>query len=1186
MAIKFLNTVQVDTDVLYVNTANDRVGIGTTNPSQKLHVSSGKVLVDVTSSVGTELVLQNLAVDQFAADKNYHEINFITSSTSSETTGGYVRIKAGQEVSGNDNRSYLGFWTAPDDGTVTEKMRIDSTGNVGIGTTSPSAKLNVVAGTGSPTVLLGRATGQASIKADTDSSGHLIIDSSTGHVYINNYVNKNIYLANGGGNVGIGTTSPGNKLEVVGSNAVRIHDGTDQGSIFFRGDRDDVYIKESGYQLLFGAPSGMLFELDTNNNDGDVFNVMHRGSSRMYINGATGNVGIGTTSPNHKLDIYSNENIPLRVHRPSNANLNSGGAWGIGFSTRGDAANSTTDTRAGIFSYYNGNLFLAANNSNIASSPISSARLTILNNGRVGIGTISPGYPFSLENSDTGLISRIYNTNADGQGLLIRAGATTSATRVLQIASSNDTKIMTVNSNGRVGIGTTNPAQKLQVNGGSIYSNGGDFYVNDNRGLIAVGNLIFKTFDSGYQERMRITTAGNVGIGITAPLQPLSIEKTVSPLIKIRCTTNGGGAGIEFNDNGTSATSQNGRITYYHSDGASQGGGSSYWLTGQDDQTLVLANNGRVVVQKSGSASEVGYGFYDDINTGMYRVSADALGFSTGGTRRLDMNSSGVRIGTGSRVTTILDQDNMSSDSNTALATQQSIKTYVDNAVAGVPIGDYLPLSAGPSYPLTNSLYISSSGANGLILKQDTSAGSNSGRIFFQTDTAAEGVCIMNSNGRLDFRTGSDPTSTSGNIKMVLTNAGNVGIGTTNPQGSLHVVGPTGGQGSIYVSDKDNGEGSLDSLLITKSGTTSFIYNRDSGDLRLGANDQSSIMSINSAGNVGIGTTSPNHKLDIESASSSASIRLKRIDTSDSLILLEGSSYGYLQNTTGPLGLGGSNDERDILIDTTGNVGIGTTSPSQKLDVSGIIAVNGVKFLSTIGSESYIWNNTGGLSVVDDTGNTVQLRIKDNGNVGIGTTNPRTKLHVTGLTGDDDPSLGSSTAPLFVSNTADSYGLNIGVQSSGTSWLQSQSNSSSIAYDLSLNPLGGNVGVGTTSPSEKLVVDGKIRSLGGTSSADFYSTGNDALIVNNGTQNLKFWNNGSERMRIKGDGNVGIGTTSPSSKLQVAGGIQMADDTDTASASKVGTMRYRTSGNNSYVDMCMQTGATTYAWINIVQNNW
>ena len=78
----------------------------------------------------------------------------------------------------------------------------------------------------------------------------------------------------------------------------------------------------------------------------------------------------------------------------------------------------------------------------------------------------------------------------------------------------------------------------------------------------------------------------------------------------------------------------------------------------------------------------------------------------------------------------------------------------------------------------------------------------------------------------------------------------------------------------------------------------------------------------------------------------------------------------------------------------------------------------------------------------------------------------------------------------------------------------------------------------------------------------------------------------AEKMRIKDDGNIGIGVTTPQSKLQVAGGVQMADDTDAASADKVGTLRYRTSGNNSYVDMCMQTGATTYEWVNIVQNNW
>lgn len=69
-------------------------------------------------------------------------------------------------------------------------------------------------------------------------------------------------------------------------------------------------------------------------------------------------------------------------------------------------------------------------------------------------------------------------------------------------------------------------------------------------------------------------------------------------------------------------------------------------------------------------------------------------------------------------------------------------------------------------------------------------------------------------------------------------------------------------------------------------------------------------------------------------------------------------------------------------------------------------------------------------------------------------------------------------------------------------------------------------------------------------------------------------------------GKVGIGTANPTSKLQIDGGVQISDDTDIASASKVGTIRYRTSGNNSYADMCMQTGATTYAWINIVQNNY
>ena len=143
------------------------------------------------------------------------------------------------------------------------------------------------------------------------------------------------------------------------------------------------------------------------------------------------------------------------------------------------------------------------------------------------------------------------------------------------------------------------------------------------------------------------TTGTYIGMGITAPLDPLSIENSVSPLIKIRNTTNGGGAGIEFNDIASSAATQNGRITYYHSDGASQGGGSSFHLTGENDHTLVVGasgSSGRVVVSSANSSSEVGYGFYDDVNTGMTRTSADNVSLVAGGVRGVGVGTTAVTL--------------------------------------------------------------------------------------------------------------------------------------------------------------------------------------------------------------------------------------------------------------------------------------------------------------------------------------------------------------------------------------------------------------------------------------------------------------------------------------------------------------------------------------------------------------
>ena len=50
--------------------------------------------------------------------------------------------------------------------------------------------------------------------------------------------------------------------------------------------------------------------------------------------------------------------------------------------------------------------------------------------------------------------------------------------------------------------------------------------------------------------------------------------------------------------------------------------------------------------------------------------------------------------------------------------------------------------------------------------------------------------------------------------------------------------------------------------------------------------------------------------------------------------------------------------------------------------------------------------------------------------------------------------------------------------------------------------------------------------------------------------------------------------------------IKVGDIVDPAEASNAGTFRYREEGDNSYIDLAMRTGASSYAWINIVQNNW
>ena len=207
------------------------------------------------------------------------------------------------------------------------------------------------------------------------------------------------------------------------------------------------------------------------------------------------------------------------------------------------------------------------------------------------------------------------------------------------------------------------------------------------------------------------------------------------------------------------------------------------------------------------------------------------------------------------------------------------------------------------------------------------------------------------------------------------------------------------------------------------------------------------------------------------------------------------------------------------------------------------------------------------------------------GRVGINTLLPRTALEVVGT--------------LRVWSGANTHTYVETSSGSNLGSIQGKKNSDNAVKALALNPLGGNVGINLGAgiiPSEALQVQGSAR-IQADSNNFLKITTSQAVttFANSGngfvSPNILFSTGTNTRLTILGsNGNVGIGVTTPAAKLDVAGGVKVANDTDTASAGKEGTLRYRLAPDvpksQSMVDMCMKTGPSSYAWVNIVTNTW
>ena len=310
------------------------------------------------------------------------------------------------------------------------------------------------------------------------------------------------FVVDASGNVGIGTSSPGNKLDIVsaGSSQIRVKDGVNATAYYdFGRDGTDGFFGFSGAQASF---SGYKWSINA-------------GSEVMRITNG-GNVGIGTSSPQWKLHIYDSSAPIIMLEEAAVGNTFIGQDSDTFFIRRGTIG--------------------AAN------------ALIIDSSGNVGIGTSLPDSTRALTLNRTGNYGGIeFQVNGSTQArlqqestgsLYIDSGITTTTGSTI-FRTANGSERMRIDSSGNVGIGTSSPGNaRLNTQGyGSYRGNAFTIASFAANSTLAPLNIVQATdgsipgisagqnssaqfsslgFYTSETERMRIDSSGNVRVGTAA----------------------------------------------------------------------------------------------------------------------------------------------------------------------------------------------------------------------------------------------------------------------------------------------------------------------------------------------------------------------------------------------------------------------------------------------------------------------------------------------------------------------------------------------------------------------------------------------------------------------------------------------------------------------------------------------
>lgn len=1037
------------------------VGIGTTVPTARLHVEGGLVTDYVASTIG------NMSAGLFCGGDQA-----VTARFGIGVQGGFF-YQGSSDVS-NQNFDFRAPTAGGTLGVV--NVRIRPTGNVGIGTEAPVNALQIGWNT--------EYAGNEFVVAD--GTGHMAIDiDGTSHNTVL-YTNRNFALMASGsgstGNVGIGTAGPNHKLEINGGNMLLGTSGYPA-----------LYVRDTGWWL------GLLSSGESSWSDDDsfVFNTVGTGNRPfvfqkggtgrtegtvlMLIRGDSGNVGIGTTNPgSYKLYVNGDQYVGAMTtavipNLGPDSNNPEKGRWNpiwsaisAGKSLYDDEEFASGTNSVSVYNNAGGDGVVITRVADAGAPNTSGYVLQITNNGNA----TNPGYGGFIQT-----INSRRNTT-----FVQRFRAKLDAGRYLNInenpQGNNSTSYWLTST-----AGTGKWEEYVRVShcgNGGTFSGGGHVSVSGGSSIFTWYLASCNVYEVEYPIAKQFPKVdGTNATGIW----PIGISGSAAT------ATNAYGLLASSDKQHYLGESNNwdgvgfGNLTNLHFQGHDQfwvGAGNSTWYTG----TGTAYNHDLLITTMQSDATYT-----------------RGITFAVDGT---GAGNSGWRLGRWI--------------SGTSSATS---KLVVDGNVGiGVTNPDSL-------------LHIKKTGANAkMTIETDDT---HTAYINFSGASNEASFGLDRTDLYWKFATGDD---LSNPVVVINKNNGNVGIGTTAPQKILEVITPSNGFASfsnqigvgawtgIHFGYREPNQSYRKSALVFERTDHASFGNNASGKIHFLLDNVSSnsadsladsVFTINEFGNVGVGTTGPNYRLQVSGGAGDIGgtyghviqsrdeyLRINNDDTGDyhtSGIYLDGPGTSSQQR----MAIGSAGDYSlapdkglwvyggSYLAATTGNVGVGTTAPIEKLMVNGAIASYGASLGYASMVNTAMLDFYGGATRVlafgpsatrgkiqfyqagaNNANSLTAMAIDTNGYVGIGTTNPQNKLDVKGtILADPGNNVLSSSAALFAvapGGTSNDvailgYSVPIGqlfkVAGDGTSFFY------------------GSVGIGSASPTAKLDVNGWVKSKTG-----------------------------------------------------------------------------------------------------------